>query len=698
MNPTNPINNLLTENQHRLHSLHPKFNPISGQNSIGQREKLLIPDFPIPTQHIPTEMATLQLIQKLKQATTLKNFIQHHLHLPPTPQNIQTTTEQIIRLRSQYDFPFWAATFIRVLSKKPGQGEIPFILNNPQRKLVTQLEQQRKQNKPIRLILLKTRQWGGSTCIQLYMAWLQLIHKKGLNSVIVAQKKKTSFAIKTMFDRALLHYPVKLLHPLGAPYNPKEKTMTNIGLSGDYKKIPQRDSSITIASYESPDAIRGDAYALAHLSEVALWETTEKKTAQKIVRSTCQGILPQPYTMIIYESTANGTGNFFHNEYLAAKDHQSQFTPLFIPWFDVEWNTINFKNQTEEIAFAQKLLAQKDNPTPPSDRQESGTYLWQLWQKGATLQGINWYITERAKYSNHDDFASECPSDDIEAFTYSGRRVFPTQDIEQLRPACSSPTMIGDIYATADTGEAAFENIRFKKENGGQLHIWADVEKDDSNEIVTDRYIVAVDVCKGHTKNADFACIAVLDRLPTINGQGPEIVAEWHGHIDMDKLAWKAAQIAEYYNHALLVIESNTLETNRSTRGDAEYILTLIRDCYDNLYARRQSAEDIREGKPKKYGFHTNISTKPVIIQNLKTILRDNLYVEREAKCLDEYSTYMEDDRGAYAAMEGHHDDRLMTRAIGLWVSYYDMKQPYIISKGTSRNHANEVVSTATLI
>ena len=258
--------------------------------------------------------------------------------------------------------------------------------------------------------------------------------------------------------------------------------------------------------------------------------------------------------------------------------------------------------------------------------------------------------------------------------------------------------MIGDIYATADTGEAAFENIRFKKENGGQLHIWADVEKDDSNEIVTDRYIVAVDVCKGHTKNADFACIAVLDRLPTINGQGPEIVAEWHGHIDMDKLAWKAAQIAEYYNHALLVIESNTLETNRSTRGDAEYILTLIRDCYDNLYARRQSAEDIREGKPKKYGFHTNISTKPVIIQNLKTILRDNLYVEREAKCLDEYSTYMEDDRGAYAAMEGHHDDRLMTRAIGLWVSYYDMKQPYIISKGTSRNHANEVVSTATLI
>ena len=38
--------------------------------------------------------------------------------------------------------------------------------------------------------------------------------------------------------------------------------MVNVGLTGDYKKIPQRDCTITIASYESPDALRGDSYSL----------------------------------------------------------------------------------------------------------------------------------------------------------------------------------------------------------------------------------------------------------------------------------------------------------------------------------------------------------------------------------------------------------------------------------------------------
>ena len=40
-------------------------------------------------------------------------------------------------------------------------------------------------------------------------------------------------------------------------------------------------------------------------------------------------ILYRPYTMIAYESTANGTGNFFHKEWLAAKKGQSQFEPFF---------------------------------------------------------------------------------------------------------------------------------------------------------------------------------------------------------------------------------------------------------------------------------------------------------------------------------------------------------------------------------
>jgi len=692
---TKEVDNIIKENDRRNVAIRAKFNPITGEGSIGERVKLEIPDSPIHVQYIPKRMMRVPLVKQLIAAGSIEQFLKD-IGAELTDENKQKVIEQFVRLRTKYDFAFWAALFIYVLSKIPGEGEILFRLNRAQRKLVSKLEEMRLAGKPIRIILLKTRQWGGSTCIQLYMAWLQLVHKTGLNSVIVSQRKKTSFAIKAMYDRALEHYPLDMLYKLGEEYNKNEKTMVNVGLSGDYKKIPQRDCTITIASYEAPDAIRGDAYSLAHFSEVGLWDATEKKTPEKIVRSACQGILYKPYTMIVYESTANGTGNFFHKEYLAAKDGNSQFEALFIPWMDVEWDSMEFESEEEKIEFAKKLYNNRNNQVVKSNREEPGSYLWYLWEHGATLEGINWYILERSKCESHADMASEIPSNDVEAFAFSGRHVFSNEDVKKFRHDCKPPKWIGEIYGRADDGEDALKNVRFRKEENGRFYMWQDVEKDDE-ETVLNRYLVIVDVCKGHTKNADFADILVIDRLYMIDGEPPTVVAEWHGHIDMDKLAWKAAQVATYYNNALLVIESNTLETN-NTKGEAEYILTLIHDAYgDNLYARKQSAEDIKEGVPRKFGFHTNKVTKPAIILNLKTIVREHLYIEREEKCLDEYLTYIETEKNGYEAMEGYHDDRLMTRAIGMQVCYHEMEMPRIVKRHAIVAPKKKAISAATI-
>ena len=61
---------------------------------------------------------------------------------------------------------------------------------------------------------------------------------------------------------------------------------------------------------------------------------------------------------------------------------------------------------------------------------------------------------------------------------------------------------------------------------------------------------------------------------------------------------------------------------------------------------------------------------------------RDHLYVERDKRCLDEYLTYEEHD-GSFDAIEGKHDDLLMTRAIGLWVCYKEMPRPYFVKIGS---------------
>lgn len=688
---------IVQENERRRAIVFAPFNPITGEGSIGQRVAFTVSDYPIVTQYLPIEMMDEPFVKKLSKAGSVDAFIRDALMLPVTEEARDKVVEEFIRIRQKHDYPFWAAMFAYI-KRKGGGTDVLFRLNSPQRKLIKRLEKMRKAGKPIRLILLKARQWGGSTSIQIYMAWLQLVHEVGLNSLIIAHQGTGSDEIKDMFDRLVKSYPVEMLHELGDAYAPNEPKMVGVGKSGSIFRVPQRNCKIKIGTAERPNSCRGGDYNLVHLSEVGLWKETDGKKPEDIVRSACSGILLRPYTMIVYESTPNGVGNFFHKEYLAAKKGQSQFEAMFVAWFEIEQYELPFENEADKYEFAKKLFANRRNEEIKSDREEPGTYHWRLWEKGATLEAIHWYVSERSKYTNHGDMASEYPSDDIEAFTYSGRKVFSSEDVEQFRPACRAPRWIGEIYGSADEGEKAIEGLRFKKEADGRLFMWHDVEKSDDEE-VTDQYLVIVDVCKGHTKNADFADILVLNRQPMMDGEPPVVAAEWHGHIDMDKLAWKAMQVAAYYNNALLVIESNTLETN-NTKGEAEYILTLIHEVYGRqLYARKQSAEDIRQGLPKKYGYHTNPLTKKVVIYNLKVVIRERLYVEREEACLDEYLTYVETENNVFEAMEGYHDDRLMTRAIGMQVCYHEMELPRIVKKVNNINAGlvQRPVSAATI-
>ena len=689
----------MTENKRRRAEVYAPFDPISGEGSVGEREKYVIKDFPIRTQWLPVEMMEEPLVKALREAGSVRALIRE-LHEgtgiePNYEEATEDVVEQFTRIRIKYDFAFWAATFIYI-KNKDGGDDVLFRLTRPQRRFVLRLEKRRKAGKPIRIVMLKARQWGGSTTSQLYMAWLQLVHKKGLNSLIIAHQGTASDEIKDMFDRAIKAYPVSMLHEMGDVYNAKEPKLVGVGKSGNINRVPQRNCKIKIGTAERPNSCRGGSYNLVHVSELGLMKETEGKKPEDIVRSACAGILLKAFTMIVYESTPNGVGNFFHKEYLAAKEGKSQFEAMCVTWHDIEQYELEFESNRERQAFAEWLYKNRNNAEAGSDREEPGTYLWWLWCQGATLEGIHWYVEERKKYTNHGDMASEYPSDDIEAFTFSGRKVFQNEDVEQFRAACRVPRWRGEIYGRADEGKEALEGLRFRKEEGGRLNMWADVEKDDT-EMVTERYLVVVDVCKGHTEKADFADILVLDRLYMMDGEPPVVVAEWYGHIDMDKLAWKAAQIAAYYNNALLVIESNTLETN-NTKGEAEYILTLIADEYDNLYARSQSAEDIKQQLPKKYGFHTNPLTKKVIINDLKVAIREHLYIERETEALNEYLTYVETEKGGFEAMEGYHDDRLMTRAIGLFISTREMGVPRIIERATRRaGVSTKIVSAATI-
>ena len=675
---------LLAENDRRNEIMFAKFDPVTGEGSIGKRVRVSIADFAIPVQWLPVEMTDIPLVKKLVKAGSIDKFLSSVMHVEPNDDDFIKVSRTLIRLRFKHDFPFWTATLVYIHNKDAGK-DVLFRLWYPQRILVSRFEAKRKAGEPIRLILLKARQWGGSTTTQLYMAWLQFFHKKGLNSLIIAHQGTASDEIKDMFDLMIKKHPVEFLHRLGEVYSENEPKLVGVGKSGSTHRVPQRECKIKVGTAERPNGCRGGAYSLVHLSEVGLWQKTEGKSPEDIVRSACSGILAKPYTMIVMESTANGTGNFFHREYSAAADPKvkSQYEALFIAWFQIEHYSLPFNSAEELRDFAKQLWENRNNAYTPSNREESGRYLWSLWERGASLEAIHWYIYERAGKNDFAVMAAEFPSDDVEAFVHSGTMVFDKYLVKQFEPFCREPKFVGEVYADADEGEEALSNLRFREDRQGLLSIWAMPEKFDDYE-VTNRYLTVVDV-GGRSNKADWSVIVVFDRLSMIDGsEPPSVVAQWYGHCDIDRLAWRAAQIAAFYNDSLLVIESNTLETHDKERqvegGDqSQYILNQISDIYPNLYARKQSEDEIREGAPRKYGFHTNVATKPMIISTLVKVIRERLYIERDKRCLDEYDTYERKPNGAYGAIVGKHDDLLMTRAIGLHICYREMEMPEFV-------------------
>lgn len=439
---------------------------------------------------------------------------------------------------------------------------------------------------------------------------------------------------------------------------------------------------ITIGTYNNPTSGRGGDMSCVHYSEVGLWEDTDGKTPEDIIRSISSSLLLAPLTIEVIESTANGMGNFYYRAYTAAKEGKSNRRAVFVPWFYIERYEIPVSDKT---AFAEWLLKHKDDDNPPEGCLDPGKYYWHLWEIGASFDAINWYIHKRKDYMDHADMAAEFPSDDVEAFKNSGKNVFSIYQLDKFKKGCKAPLYIGEVQGDAVQGKKSLDNLHFNNDHNGLLHIW---KLPETKKKISHRYITTVDI-GGRSKGADYSDILVIDRYWMMYGGKPEVVAEWHGHIDHDLLAWKAAQIAKFYDNSLLVIESNTIETkDNDTDGDqSELIFNKLADCYDNLYMRKASEAKIKEGRVTEYGFHTNRKTKPVIISNMVACFRDESYIERSEEALAECSTYEKKPNGSFGATQGHHDDRVMTRAIGLYVCFCEMELPCEI---TDKNKAKQ--------
>lgn len=217
------------------------------------------------------------------------------------------------------------------------------------------------------------------------------------------------------------------------------------------------------------------------------------------------------------------------------------------------------------------------------------------------------------------------------------------------------------------------------------------------------RYLVTVDLGKGASDAADNTIACVWDRYWQQDGEDgyPEVVAEYAvKESETDLLAWRIAQIAAYYNNALLVIESNTLDNNREDRFRA--VLDEIKDYYPNLYKRSISNKtDVGNVGAFRYGWNTNQSSKEEIIKDLDWALREGMYVERCQDAVDEMRIFERREDGRLGNVKGknNHDDRVITRAMGVHFCYTPalMAKPAVFNPNEKAVVTKRIVSDMTI-
>jgi hypothetical protein len=648
------IESIISENKKRIADLNAPYDPFLGIGSPIERKPLIVEDlgeFNMPVNFFASDFGIL-----LQEYGSLGRFLENEKWLG----NIDNVTRLFIESRCDFDFEFFAAYALKIEDKETAEITA-FNLRRAQRRLLSVLESMRLAGVPIRVVLVKARQWGGSTLVQMYMFWIQQRLKKNWHISVCAQDDNAAKNVRKMYERASKEYPSVLGSVTLQSYAKSPKNLQCLETGG----------VLGVGSINNPDQFRSYSNKMIHMTELCAWQDTPKRTGKMLASSLKNAIADVPYSVVVEESTARGVGNYFHEEWLAAeqgiygtKVGKSRYYPVFVPWFEIEM----YENKIDDyVGFINSM----------------GAYDKYLWELGATLENIAWYRAYKGGENKTDlEMFEEYPSTANEAFVSSGLRVYPHDLVLNARKTVTDPIRICTVEAKSRVGESALEDIKLIDTSKGNLKIWSEpqsiVEIGDKKYRVTNRYALFGDIGGTH-KLSDPSALAVMDRFYMIEGGLPEIAAIWHGHLGAVQLAWLFAQVAKLYDNGLLAFESNSADKEKNKEGD--HFLTAINQLagiYDNLYVRNKH-DSLSQSFEPKYGFHTNTATKTMIIDRHKFALEKSEYVERHKETCNEMDYYENTKEGKMEAQKGKHDDLVIVTAGVTWMALEYMPPPKLV-------------------
>tara|TARA_Y100001968_G_C19430300_1_gene756622 strand:- start:447 stop:2198 length:1752 start_codon:yes stop_codon:yes gene_type:complete len=518
----------------------------------------------------------------------------------------------------------WFGTFAMIKDKR-GKNIKP-VPNILQKRMFAHYRKCQIEQKPCKMIILKPRQKGASTCAQA-LTYHHMRKHENLNGSLMGDIAGTSDKVFEIYRR----YAENDLFPW-------DETGVNLedgGNLADLIKLASK-SAYGKETAGSKNAGRSGTIQVGNMTEVAFWPLGgERDPALGYLQSLYDG---DNVSLVVADSTPNGPAGWFYRTWV----QDNEWAKIFAAWFEFEDSVIPFKNKEELQEFKDTM----------SDDEKS-----ELERFDVTYENLHWRRRVLQDKCNGDvsKFRQEYPSDPEECFLMSSRPRFHIECLnDMVKHAKSQDYQVGVMSVQkGDKGS-------FRKDLGGNWRVYDEPEHDS-------KYLISVDTCTGEDQQTqglaadpDFHSVQVW-RAPYEDWHGDwhvaRLVAVHHSRLDIGVLAQEVEGAARWYGGAFIVPE-----VNNSGLALLKYLLEMGLSVY-----RRRKVNDSSGMVEKSFGWSTDKITRKTVIDHMAAELMEGNFDIPDKDVLHEMKVFVVNDKGKPEAAPGHHDDHVLAAAIALY-------------------------------
>lgn len=505
---------------------------------------------------------------------------------------------------------------------------VPFLFTPPQKHIMRDVIQHRRNDMPCQILLYKSRRTGGSTwAVALLID--HCIAKPGASAYIIAHLDKT--ARELFNDRAV----------------PFAKAVQSRGVEVEITKSEivfhfpgGKTSKLKFATAKTVIGGRGLTASAVLLSEAAFYP------GEGSFVSILNALSKDPDNIIIIETTPNGIegpGEAFYNYWNAAVDGSSGFIPIFMPWWE-----------DPGLSLPDGMA----DDAPANDYEE-----WLMREFACTKGQIAWYrwTMETKCAGSKDMMMQENPSTPEEGFISTGTPAFDSDEQSLAKKSVCAPIARG-IMRRYDS------EWQFDESPTGPLCIW---EYPDPKG----QYYIGVDAAKG-VGTGDFASMSCW------NGDTGRKAFRFAERIKPETAAGQLNALGRWYNNAMINIEF--------TGGWGYIIAKELRDqhFYPSQYLWRSRDEGINAKPRQTMGWETTERSRRMLIDLFRTALRRKHLHVMDAESVKQMSRASIELGWRWSVIKGH-DDIFMSDMLG-WVCVEQYHTPRLAAAGTKHPNTLE--------